>query len=212
LQEDELEDSEAVAEDHPTPRISSADTTLAESDLPREPLEKAPTSTNEAEAQTQDGDAEVNSITSTQEFLILEALRDRDEELGVVIKEAKAKLEEKVVEKTDLEKFFEKVENMPAEEEEEKVPKPSRSSYHAAVREISQEDKQAPTQQWTPTRAWKKENAIAPVRPAMHSEVSYKENGSVRSRKTSKSIRSLVDKFESLSPQKTPNTTPKKRA
>jgi hypothetical protein len=161
-------------------------------------------------------------MNSTETFLYLEAIRDRMEMFGEVIVE-KPKENTAVV----------------VEAQKEEVRKPSRSSYHAAAREINdQDDKQASapesrpssptttvddimpekakslapeTQPWSPTTPWKKENAVAPVRSSLHSEISFKEGGSIRSRKTSESIQSLVDKFESLSPQKTPSSIPKKR-
>jgi hypothetical protein len=217
------EGSSTVAEGHPTPRLSPAISTLAESEIPHEPLEPLPASTIEAEPKTKDDGVEAESMNSTEAFLYLEAVRDRMEMFGEVIVE-------KPKDKKD----------MTVEAQKEEIRKPSRSSYHAAVRDINdkQEDQQtsvpeaqsssptptldeikpdqtkspAPeTQPWSPTVPWKKENAVAPVRSSMHSESSYKENGSIRSRKTSESIQSLVDKFESLSPQKTPSSTPKKK-
>jgi hypothetical protein len=237
------EGSSTVAEGHPTPRLSPAISTLAESEIPHEPLEPLPASTIEAELETKDDKLDADSMNSTEAFLYLEAVRDRMEMLGEVIVE-------KPKDKKD----------MTVETQKEEIRKPSRSSYHAAVRDINdkqssapegqpltpiaavretkQEDQQtsvpeaqasSPTptldeikpdqtkspapeaQPWSPTVPWKKENAVAPVRSSMHSESSYKENGSIRSRKTSESIQSLVDKFESLSPQKTPSSTPKKK-
>jgi hypothetical protein len=58
---------------------------------------------------------------------------------------------------------------------------------------------------WAPTVAWRKEKAAAPVRPHASSTSSQVSGTTTRMRKTSDSIKSLVEKFENLSPQNTPS-------
>jgi hypothetical protein len=59
---------------------------------------------------------------------------------------------------------------------------------------------------WTPTVPWQKLNATAPIRPAQILRRSSQFSGTTtRMRKTSNSIKSLVDHFENLSPQNTPS-------
>jgi hypothetical protein len=256
--------------------------TLSEEDIPHQPLEPLPFSSVAAEPRAQDEDIETKSMNSTEEFLYLERMRDREEmSIAMIVEEEKEKknvyVEEKEVRKTskfsyhtavrringldgslespsaadlpDIEKLSQEGKEGPApevhpgilvaavleinEEKETSAPAtpvrkmgledkqaPSVETQPltpvAAIREMNHEGEQVPapeSQPWTPTVPWKKENAVAPVRPTLHSEISSKETGSIRSRKTSESIQSIVDKFESLSPQKTtPNSTPKKRA
>jgi hypothetical protein len=59
---------------------------------------------------------------------------------------------------------------------------------------------------WTPTIPWQKLNATAPIRPAQILRRPSQFSGTTtRMRKTSDSIKSLVDHFENLSPQNTPS-------
>jgi hypothetical protein len=58
------------------------------------------------------------------------------------------------------------------------------------------------TQPWSPTTPWRKEHASAPVRPVLEARTPSQSSGTTpRMRKTSDSIKSLVEKFENMSPQ-----------
>ncbi|KAL1799771.1 hypothetical protein ACET3X_000113 [Alternaria dauci] len=59
-------------------------------------------------------------------------------------------------------------------------------------------------QPWSPSTPWRKEHATAPVRPALTATSPSQSMGPhTRMRKTSESIKSLVGKFENLTPQNT---------
>ncbi|KAG9192889.1 hypothetical protein G6011_11623 [Alternaria panax] len=61
------------------------------------------------------------------------------------------------------------------------------------------------TQPWAPTTPWRKEHAAAPVRPVLTAKSPSQSIGTTtRMRKTSDSIKSLVEKFENMSPQNLP--------
>ena len=60
------------------------------------------------------------------------------------------------------------------------------------------------TQPWSPSTPWRKEHATAPVRPVLTAMSPSQSMGTAtRMRKTSDSIKSLVGKFENLTPQNT---------
>ncbi|CAN9170778.1 unnamed protein product [Alternaria alternata] len=60
------------------------------------------------------------------------------------------------------------------------------------------------TQPWTPSTPWRKEHATAPVRSILTATSPSQSMGTAtRMRKTSDSIKSLVGKFENLTPQNT---------
>jgi hypothetical protein len=60
------------------------------------------------------------------------------------------------------------------------------------------------TQPWSPSTPWRKEHATAPVRSVLTATSPSQSMGTAtRMRKTSDSIKSLVGKFENLTPQNT---------
>lgn len=64
----------------------------------------------------------------------------------------------------------------------------------------------ATPQPWSPSTPWRKEYAKAPVRPAAASlSPSHFSGTTTQMRKTSDSIKSLVDKFENMTPRNTPS-------
>ena len=78
------------------------------------------------------------------------------------------------------------------------------TSEHATVSKHGQGDN-APAlkgKSWAPTTPWRKEIATAPVRPSMASKTPTAAG--VKTRKTSDSIKSLVDMFEGLTAKSTP--------
>ncbi|KAI4664602.1 uncharacterized protein J4E79_002899 [Alternaria viburni] len=199
--------SQATVEGHPTPRISPSISTLNDADVPHRSLDDLPLSAiNEHPA---------DSMIETTDWAATRQVETTD------LNQIEEPEEIQDVEETETEESDESEEDDQETEGTEEIKETEVTEYNidtismSSTRSLRPSDFQrflgaesaraAPIPSpWQPTVPWEKRTALAPVRNEIVRTPSQFSGTETRRRKTSDSIKSLVDHFENLSPASTP--------
>ncbi|KAI4656094.1 hypothetical protein J4E93_000811 [Alternaria ventricosa] len=206
--------SQATVEGHPTPRISPSISTLNDADVPHRSLDDLPLSAiNEHPA---DSMIETTDWAATRqvETTDINQIEEPEPVQEAEVTEDVVTVESHEVEESEEESEEEDQDTQETEEAEVTEDKTDTISM-SSTRSLRPSDFQrflgaesaraAPVPSpWQPTIPWEKRTALAPVRNEIVRTPSQFSGTETRRRKTSDSIKSLVDHFENLSPASTP--------
>ncbi|KAI4693474.1 uncharacterized protein J4E88_001846 [Alternaria novae-zelandiae] len=198
--------SQATVEGHPTPRISPSISTLNDADVPHRSLDDLPLSAiNEHPA---DSMIETTDWAATRQ---VEATNFNQIEEPEEIQDVE---ETEIDESDESEEDDQETEGAQETEETEVTEDKTDTISMSSTRSLRPSDFQrflgaesaraVPSSPWQPTVPWEKRTALAPVRNEIVRTPSQFSGTETRRRKTSDSIKSLVDHFENLSPMSTP--------
>ncbi|KAI4927890.1 hypothetical protein J4E85_006403 [Alternaria conjuncta] len=197
--------SQATVEGHPTPRISPSISTLNDADVPHRSLDDLPLSAiNEHPA---------DSMIETTDWAATRHVETTDVSL-IEEPEVIQEVEETEIEESDeSEEDDEEIEGAQETEETEATEDKTDTESMNSTRSLRPSDfqrflgatsaREVPSP-WQPTAPWRKESALEPIRNHIVRTPSQFSGTETRRRKTSDSIKSLVDHFENLSPASTP--------
>jgi len=198
--------SQATVEGHPTPRISPSISTLNDADVPHRSLDDLPLpAEHPADPMIETTDW---AATSTVEITEVNQITEPDHLQGIEITEVEEA--EDTEEEDEIEDGQDTEETEETEVTENNIDNISMSSTRSLrpsdfQRFLGAESARAvPSSPWQPTVPWEKRTALAPVRNEIVRTPSQFSGTETRRRKTSDSIKSLVDHFENLSPMSTP--------
>ncbi|KAI4626271.1 uncharacterized protein J4E87_004772 [Alternaria ethzedia] len=195
--------SQATVEGHPTPRISPSISTLNDADVPHRSLDELPLSAiNEHPA---DSMIEITDWAATRHVEDVSLIEEPEQVQDV---------EEIEVEESDeSEEDDQETEGAQETEEPEATEDKTDTESMNSTRSLRPSDfqrflgatsaREVPSP-WQPTVPWRKESAFEPIRNHIVRTPSQFSGTETRRRKTSDSIKSLVDHFENLSPASTP--------
>ncbi|KAI4700690.1 hypothetical protein J4E81_003652 [Alternaria sp. BMP 2799] len=196
--------SQATVEGHPTPRISPSISTLNDADVPHRSLDDLPLpAEHPADPMIETTDW---AATSTVNITEVNQIKEPDEIQDVE--------ETEIDESDESEEDDEETEGAQETEEPEATEDKTDTESMNSTRSLRPSDFQrflgassaraVPSSPWQPTIPWEKRTALAPVRNEIVRTPSQFSGTETRRRKTSDSIKSLVDHFENLSPASTP--------
>ncbi|KAI4711115.1 hypothetical protein J4E89_003679 [Alternaria sp. Ai002NY15] len=188
--------SQATVEGHPTPRISPSISTLNDADVPHRSLDDLPLSAiNEHPADSMIETTDVNQIEEPEEIQDVEETEsDESDESEEDDQETGGTEEIKETEVTE-----DNIDTISMSSTRSLRP----SDFQRFLGAESARAAPVPSP-WQPTIPWEKRTALAPVRNEIVRTPSQFSGTETRRRKTSDSIKSLVDHFENLSPMSTP--------
>ncbi|KAH6859023.1 hypothetical protein BKA58DRAFT_405845 [Alternaria rosae] len=210
--------SQATVEGHPTPRISPSISTLNDADIPHRSLDDLPLpavdehpvdpmiETTDWVATRQVGSTDVNWIEEpeqVQDVEITETVATTESYQVQVSEETEESDEddqgtEDTQETDEVEGAQDKTETNSMDDTKSLRPSDFQRFLGA------ESGRALPSSPWQPTVPWRKESAFEPVRSHIVRAPSQFSGTETRRRKTSDSIKSLVDHFENLSPMSTP--------
>ena len=198
--------SQATVEGHPTPRISPSISTLNDADVLHRSLDDLPLSAiNEhpVDSMIETTDWAATRQVETTDINQIEEPEDIQDDEETEIEES----DESEEDEQETEGTQEKEETEVTEDKTDTISMSSTRSLRPSdfQRFLGAESARAvPSSPWQPTVPWEKRTALAPVRNEIVRTPSQFSGTETRRRKTSDSIKSLVDHFENLSPMSTP--------
>ncbi|KAI4613048.1 hypothetical protein J4E80_007104 [Alternaria sp. BMP 0032] len=197
--------SQVTVEGHPTPRISPSISTLNDADVPHRSLDDLPLSAiNEHPA---------DSMIETTDWAATRQVEATDVNQIEEPEEIEEVEETEIDESDESEEDDEETEGAQETEETEVTEDKADTESMNSTRSLRPSDfqrflgatsaREVPSP-WQPTVPWRKESAFEPIRNHIVRTPSQFSGTETRRRKTSDSIKSLVDHFENLSPASTP--------